>query len=909
MAITTPLQQIEALYIGYFGRAGEPDGTNYWVGQLNGGYTISEAAASFSVQPESKAEYAFLAHPNLATDADIETFINSVYQNLFHRDADTDGMAYWSGQLAARAGDPAAIGQFILDVISGAYGENGSATDQAALENKVQAASYFTQQLFSNGISGTHVDADGNVVLDANLVDPSHAAVSGVTDDPATVATSEQGTDDFLHPSTASFEFTSVTPETLHGLADADNTFHGTINNGLLGGVDGSTYQSGDSAVGGSGHDTLALTVQSAGLASIALNGTSIEEVSVTNNQLLGIIPLVFDAGGMDSLDTVTLQGGVGGQFAFLNVQTPVTTINVNNPTSIGPGTSLGIDMSASVAAPDALPLVVNLNHAGDTELNYTHAGDDVVTGLTLHVTGDNSLEFDNSSLVTTITIDGAGSLDFDLGDTDALTSIDASALTKDLTFDNTIDLHHDLTFAGAQGDNDAEFDTYDGTAHNLTVTGQGGDDSFSVYMDDHGGTVNIDAGAGDNYVFVDDVGADGAVTVTTGAGVDDISVYLDGNGGTATIDAGDGGTATDVQYVDVYGIDGATVSVTTGAGVDHVYLNGGAAAAGLTVSLGAGDDVLSFGHDGLLTSDAHLDGGDGVDTLIAYATDIDTTGGNPLVGGNVVNFENMTVEGQAATDIDFNATLSGISHFTFTDDVHFDITISGLKLDASVTFGDDQAGNLSFDGIGSSSLGVLAFNTAAAFGANAIDLSLTHFGEVDFNAEGDLDLGNDNVIDAQTIKFTNTDTTAHDLTFDWSAATDDVVNFTNLDMSGFKGMLTGALSDNLAHNVSIKMGDFTTGSTLTLDAAANNFTDTLVFKAVTTDTDLAVSEFQADGAAGHDILDLSAFGLKSSDLNVVDAGGNTTVSFDAGGHTVDITLVGITGLATADIIAHNIVL
>ena len=66
----------QALYIGYFGRAGDPGGDAYWLNQLNSG-NISEAgmAASFSVQSEATALYSFLANPPVATIAQIDSFM------------------------------------------------------------------------------------------------------------------------------------------------------------------------------------------------------------------------------------------------------------------------------------------------------------------------------------------------------------------------------------------------------------------------------------------------------------------------------------------------------------------------------------------------------------------------------------------------------------------------------------------------------------------------------------------------------------------------------------------------------------------------------------------------------------------------------------------------------------------
>jgi hypothetical protein len=194
MAIIVTIDQVEALYIGYFGRAGEPDGVNYWVGQLNQGYSFAEMAASFAVQAETLAQYPYLSNPELNPS----DFITSVYQNLFGRGPDPEGLSYWADQLNDRAGDPAAVGQFILDVLSGAYGSGGSPTDVATIENKIEAASYYTHELEQAGIGGTHIDANGHGVLDSDLVDSSNAAIGGVTSDPATVDASKAATDAFV---------------------------------------------------------------------------------------------------------------------------------------------------------------------------------------------------------------------------------------------------------------------------------------------------------------------------------------------------------------------------------------------------------------------------------------------------------------------------------------------------------------------------------------------------------------------------------------------------------------------------------------------------------------------------------------------------------------------------------------
>jgi len=193
------MSQIEAIYIGYFGRAGDPLGTNYWTNQLlNGGATVQSMtgiAASYSVQPEAQAQYPFLANPSGATTSgagnQLDQFINSVYQNLFGRAADgTDtsgGLGYWRGQIlnVLATHDSTALanelGSFILQVAYGAQGQ-----DQTVLANKVSVADAITQTFSAHNIQfGTTADqfahADiASVTASAASVTAADIAIIGI---------------------------------------------------------------------------------------------------------------------------------------------------------------------------------------------------------------------------------------------------------------------------------------------------------------------------------------------------------------------------------------------------------------------------------------------------------------------------------------------------------------------------------------------------------------------------------------------------------------------------------------------------------------------------------------------------------------------------------------------------------
>ena len=97
---------ITQLYVGYFNRAPDQGGFNYWISRANAGMPIVDIAQSFFVQPEAVAIYGGL---------DRVPLINLIYANLFRRSPDAAGLNYWLNN-----GQP--IGRTIVDIISGAQG-------------------------------------------------------------------------------------------------------------------------------------------------------------------------------------------------------------------------------------------------------------------------------------------------------------------------------------------------------------------------------------------------------------------------------------------------------------------------------------------------------------------------------------------------------------------------------------------------------------------------------------------------------------------------------------------------------------------------------------------------------------------------------------------------------------------
>jgi S-layer protein len=279
MSTFTSIQtQVEALYVGYFMRAGDPSGTQYWENQLQGGVlTLAGEAASFSVQLEAQADYPFLATGALgapetelgvATYTNVYNFINQVYQDLFNRSVDPSGLAYWSGQLVANVGNPQATGGFIINVISGAA---TGGTDDQNLQAKVQVATFITNNAFSSGLTwNSEIQAESVALIGATTNASSGAG---------SVATEEAAWTSFL----ASLPITLTTgPDNI--VVTYSKMIVGTGNGA------GATFTPGDS-INGNGQTGLTLVV------SDLSTGATWTPTSLAGVTVIGIQTAIFNSG------------------------------------------------------------------------------------------------------------------------------------------------------------------------------------------------------------------------------------------------------------------------------------------------------------------------------------------------------------------------------------------------------------------------------------------------------------------------------------------------------------------------------------------------------------------------------------------------------------------------------------
>lgn len=125
MATASDLQQ---LYIGYFGRAADQAGLNFWLGAINNdGLTLANVHAAFVNSDEYNAQYKGLT---------LTQKVAAVYQNVLGRAADAEGAAFWT-----KAIEDGTIteDQLIEGLLSGL-----STKDAQTISNKIVVANYYT---------------------------------------------------------------------------------------------------------------------------------------------------------------------------------------------------------------------------------------------------------------------------------------------------------------------------------------------------------------------------------------------------------------------------------------------------------------------------------------------------------------------------------------------------------------------------------------------------------------------------------------------------------------------------------------------------------------------------------------------------------------------------------------------
>lgn len=139
MATPEEIKAIAGLYVAYFNRAPDPEGLQFWIDQLDNGREFATISQDFADSPEAKQIYPFLATPDVA-GLDPTNLVTSIYQNLFGRDPEAQGLNFWVD--VVNSGD-VAVGDMVEAILLGARDAvvNGELVlDKTTVENRIQIA-------------------------------------------------------------------------------------------------------------------------------------------------------------------------------------------------------------------------------------------------------------------------------------------------------------------------------------------------------------------------------------------------------------------------------------------------------------------------------------------------------------------------------------------------------------------------------------------------------------------------------------------------------------------------------------------------------------------------------------------------------------------------------------------------
>lgn len=181
------------LYIGYFNRAPDAMGLNFWGTAHANGMSLEDIAASFINQPETRETY-----PDSMSTTDVVT---TVYNNVLGRAADSEGFAFWKAALDSGG---VSRDQFILALLEGAKAAPGADAgaafnaqqnaDRQYLADKTDIGAYFAVHL---GMSDVEDARSAMAAFDGSSrsLDTAIALIDGYYAD-----VTQSGGDAFLMP-------------------------------------------------------------------------------------------------------------------------------------------------------------------------------------------------------------------------------------------------------------------------------------------------------------------------------------------------------------------------------------------------------------------------------------------------------------------------------------------------------------------------------------------------------------------------------------------------------------------------------------------------------------------------------------------------------------------------------------
>ncbi len=168
-------EQVQTMYIAYYGRPGDPGGVAFWTAQLTeAGGDLTQIIDAFGTSPEYESRFGGLSD---------EALVDNLYQQLLGRAADAAGKDFYLGELDAGRMTLPTIALNIAD------GVRDGDSDFSTVTNRLAMAVQFTSRVSSDGLTYDESSISGVVALlatvgaDAGSVDDALAEISDLFGD------------------------------------------------------------------------------------------------------------------------------------------------------------------------------------------------------------------------------------------------------------------------------------------------------------------------------------------------------------------------------------------------------------------------------------------------------------------------------------------------------------------------------------------------------------------------------------------------------------------------------------------------------------------------------------------------------------------------------------------------------
>ena len=779
MAITY-YEDIQKLYVAYFNRPADKAGLDFWETIVEAGEGDTSAiSAAFAGSNEYMTHYAGMTSHQIVAE---------VYANLFGRAAEQAGLDFWANGMDA--------GLFTIDNAVTAIAAGAQGSDLTAYNNKVSAATRFTNALDTDseigkyGNAGADINARAKVFLDGITDDASLAAymnVAGMDDAVLTVLgrdgtvpttpttpTTPIGTTPSVPvdpgtpnpapaPSVPVVPVDPVTPApepaptVIASLTVNDDDLTGTAGNDLfMASTDSATgvlvLNGHDKIDGGAGNDTIQVTSSMGGVTlDSALTVSSIENLTIKN----AAEDVNADLSAWSGLQHVSVEQLGTDKTVKVNTLDNVTSLSITG----GKDAEIidaGVNGALASVSFDGSMGVSYVKSNALTSLNMSNMADGGVfiegsaAPHTLHVTLDSVTGANWTGFVdetaTTVNITAIGAASELVVATAAATRINIDG-DQHLTIQLPDRTQVDSAWVST---NSAGVRIKGALGNGVSFSGAAGADAIKLSNN----TRTIDMGAGDDTVTMFGVLGSGG-TLAGGAGNDTLMMSTKVADQVSALDAAISGF--EILQLQSDGSNSKVIDLARFNGdVNHIVLdsnslNGTGGVAGMTfMNLANNATVELTGHNHG-TMDVQVSG---AATGSADLLNIKLNSGSELVNNGSLTAANVEAINIVATDFEAGAYLAGASKINLVAADATKVTVSGshgvdftgstlsslVNLDASSAGGAGAIGAITF----ASQVSDKAVSVKTAGGNDSIDLrSVT---SIDAGATVDTGAGDDTV-------------------------------------------------------------------------------------------------------------------------------------------------------------------